>query len=586
MHPAAPPASQSGGTREGTVVYMSPVDMSQPLPRAIADAYLDAFVELNPFMATELGMDIGRDKLPDLSPDGAQAVADLALRTLAQLDASEAAGGLQAEEERRCARLLRERLSTGLALHDAKEHLRSANTFISPAHRLRSVFTVMPLNDEEDWLAVAARLRAVPEALAGYRACLETGLAQGLPSGPLQIAANIRQFTQWVGEAGGDGGSWFTGLVAAGPESLGRELRAAAAAATGGFASLRDWLRDSYGPAVVDAPDAVGRERYLLGARHWNGANLELDDVYAWGWEEFLRIHREMIAVADRVLPGASPQEAARHLGEHGEAIDGADAVRRYLQELLDQVMDDLDGTHFDLAEPVRRVEARIAPAGSAPAPYYLPPSMDFSRPGTTWLPLREGERFPLWDLVDMWYHEGVPGHHLQFAQWAYVSGRLSRYQASIGRIGANTEGWALYAERLMDELGYFTDPGRRLGFLSLQLLRAARVILDIGMHLELRIPNRSPFRPGEVWTREIGREFFAVYNGMDPALLDGEIIRYFGLPGQAVTYKLGERAWLAGREAARARRGAEFDLKAWHMAALSQGSLGLDDLADELSRL
>lgn len=565
---------------------MSALDAPHPLPRAIADAYVDAFAELNPLVATELGMRIGRDRLPDMSPDGAQAVADLAVRTLTQLDACEAAGGSWTEEENRCARLLRERLSTGLTLHDAKEHLRAASTLMSPIHRLRSVFTLMPLDDEEDWAAVAARLRAVPEALAGYRTGLAAGLAQGLPAGPMQIKANIDQYTQWVGEAGGEGGSWFTGFVAAGPESLSRELREAAAVATEGFVSLRDWLRDSYGPATADAPDAVGRERYLLGLRHWSGSDPDLDDVYAWGWEEFLRIHQEMIAEAHRVLPGASPLEAMKFLGEHGEAVRGVDAVQRYLQDLLDQVVDDLDGTHFDLAEPVRRVEARIAPTGSAPAPYYVAPSMDFSRPGTTWLPVYGKERFSLWDLTGAWYHEGVPGHHLQLAQWTYVSDRLSRYQTSIGKIGANTEGWALYAERLMDELGYYKDPGRRLGFLNNELLRAARVVLDIGMHLGLRIPKHSPFRPGEIWTGAIGREFLAAYNGMDPILLDGEIIRYFGLPGQAVIYKLGQRAWLAGREAARARRGAEFDLKAWHMAALSQGSLGLDDLTDELSRL
>ena len=85
----------------------------------------------------------------------------------------------------------------------------------------------------------------------------------------------------------------------------------------------------------------------------------------------------------------------------------------------MDEAIDALDGTHFDLAEPVRRVEAMIAPPGSAAAPYYTRPSQDFSRPGRTWLPTLGRERFPLWDLVSTWYHEGVPGHHLQLAQWA-----------------------------------------------------------------------------------------------------------------------------------------------------------------------
>ncbi len=90
----------------------------------------------------------------------------------------------------------------------------------------------------------------------------------------------------------------------------------------------------------------------------------------------------------------------------------------------------------------------------------------------------------------------------------------------------------------------------------------------------------------GRPWTPELAREFLGEHSGADPAFLDSELVRYLGLPGQAISYKLGERAWLDGRAAARRNRGDAFDLKAWHMAALSQGSLGLDDLAAELARL
>jgi uncharacterized protein (DUF885 family) len=275
-----------------------------------------------------------------------------------------------------------------------------------------------------------------------------------------------------------------------------------------------------------------------------------------------------------------------RHLDEHGQAVEGVDAIRDWLQNLMDEAMADLDGTHVDLAEPIKHVEAMIAPPGSAAAPYYTRPSLDFSRPGRTWLPTLGETRFPLWGLVSTWYHEGVPGHHLQLAQWVHVADQLSRYQVSLGSVSAMTEGWALYAERLMDELGYLTDPAFRLGYLDAQIMRAIRVIVDIGMHLRLRIPADETFHPGEVWTPDLAREFFGAFNGRDAAFLDSEIVRYLGMPGQAIGYKLGERAWLAGRDAARAAQGADFDLKAWHMAALSMGSLGLDDLADELARL
>ncbi|MET9877809.1 DUF885 domain-containing protein [Actinacidiphila glaucinigra] len=557
-----------------------PDTTGSPLPRRIADAYVDAVTELDPITATYLGVRTGQDRLPDFSPAGLEAQAELARRTLADIDAAE----VPDDDERRCARLLRERLTAELAVHEAGEGLRAVSNLHSPVHSVRGVFMLMPTGTDEDWAAVAARLRAVPQALAGYRASLEEGVARKLPAGPRQVATVVEQLGEWLGEDAD--ASWFAQFVKEGPEALRSELDGAAAEATAAVAGLRDWLRDTYAPAVEGTSDAVGRERYARWARYWTGSDLDLDEAYAWGWEEFRRIEAEMRVEAEKVLPGATPMEALAHLDEAGEAIEGVDAVREWLQGVMDEAMAALDGTHFDLAEPVKRVESRIAPAGSAAAPYYTSPSLDFSRPGRTWLPTLGRERFPVWDLVSTWYHEGVPGHHLQLAQWAYVADRLSRYQATLGQVSANAEGWALYAERLMDELGFLTDAGRRLGYLNAQMLRATRVILDIGMHLELEIPQDSPYRPGETWTPELGREFFGRFNGLSDAMLDSEIIRYLGMPGQAIGYKLGERAWLAGREAARKAHGDSFDPKAWHMAALSQGSLGLDDLVDELSKL
>jgi uncharacterized protein (DUF885 family) len=359
-------------------------------------------------------------------------------------------------------------------------------------------------------------------------------------------------------------------------------------------ADIRDFLRDVYAPLAEGTPDAVGRERYATAARRWTGSDLgaggALEEVYAWGWAEHRRILAEQRIEAEKVLPGATPMEAMRWLATNGPAVEGVEEIRARLQTMMDDAIVAMDGTHFHLAEPVRRVEAMIAPPGSAAAPYYTRPAQDFSRPGRTWLPTQGRTRFPLWDLVSIWYHEGVPGHHLQLAQWAYVSGQLSTYQTSLGSVGANVEGWALYAERLMDELGYFSDPGERLGYLDAQQLRSVRVVIDIGMHLGLPIPDDAEGslagHRGQPWTPDLARAFLGENSGADIGFLDSELVRYLGIPGQAISYKLGERAWLEGREAARQARGADFDLKAWHMAALSQGSLGLDDLAAELAQL
>jgi uncharacterized protein (DUF885 family) len=559
-------------------------------PRSIADAYVDAVCDLDPITAASLGTRPGDDRLPDFGPAGLEAEAELARSTLAELDRAVESdpGILDDPVERGCARLLRERLGAELAGHEAGEGYRALSNLFSPIHSVRQVFLLMPTATEADWAVVARRLARVPEAYAGFRASLEEGARRELLVAQRQVDTVVGQLDEWLT------GPYFTTFVAAGPGALRAELTRAAAAADGAVAAIRDYLRDEYTLRAEGTPDAVGRERYALAARRWTGSDLGagtgLEDAYAWGWAEHRRILAEQRTEAAKVVPGGTPMEAMRWLDVHGPAVEGVAAIRERLQAMMDEAIEALDGTHFDLAEPVRKVEAMIAPPGSAAAPYYTRPAQDFSRPGRTWLPTLGRERFPLWDLISIWYHEGVPGHHLQLAQWAYVSGQLSTYQTSLGSVGANVEGWALYAERLMDELGYLTDPAARLGYLDAQQLRAVRVVIDIGMHLGLPVPDDAEGaladRRGEPWTPELARAFLGENSGADVAFLDSELVRYLGLPGQAISYKLGERAWLEGRAAARRAKGEAFDLKAWHMAALSQGSLGLDDLTAELARL
>ncbi|HLS44063.1 MAG TPA: DUF885 domain-containing protein [Ornithinicoccus sp.] len=553
-------------------------------PRQLADRFVHDLAAIDPSVATGLGLNPGDDRLPDLSPEGYQAKVDLASSVLAELDALEQSAGPDGWDdlERRCATLLRDRLGIHLEAHAAGEHLREIRNIFGPPQAVRQIFSMMPSTTAEDWSVIARRMARVPAAYRSWTQTLEEGTSRGLLAAPLQVRTVIDQLTEWADT------QWWHGFVSAGPAEVQGELVAAADTASAGTVELRDYLHDTYLPATEGTPNAVGAERYRLNARRWMGADLDLEEAYAWGWSEYQQINAQMKEVAEQILPGATPVEAMRHLDEHGEIVVGVEEVRQRLQQMMDQAIEDLDGTHFDIAEPIRRVEAMIAPAGSAAAPYYSRPSIDFSRPGRTWLPTMGRTEFPMYDLVSTWYHEGVPGHHLQLAQWVHVAPQLSIYQTSLGSSSGATEGWALYAERLMDELGYL-DTEARMGYLDAQMMRAVRVVIDIGMHLELTIPDDSPIAPGETWTPELANQFFAAHSGRPQDFIDSEIIRYLGWPGQAISYKLGERAWLAGRDAARAAheaRGEEFDLKAWHMAALSLGALGLDDLTRELGAL
>ncbi|MGH8997171.1 MAG: DUF885 domain-containing protein, partial [Acidimicrobiales bacterium] len=351
------------------------------------------------------------------------------------------------------------------------------------------------------------------------------------------------------------------------------------------YVAFGQWLRVEYLPSATPK-DPVGRERYSLAARYFTGAQLDLEDTYQFGWDELSRIEDRMRTVSEQIRPGASIHEAIEVLeSDPAKVIDGVDAFQRWNQNLIDTTIEELNGTHFDIAEPIRRCQAMIAPPGGAAAMYYTGPSEDFSRPGRTWYPTMGKTRFPLWREVSICYHEGVPGHHLQVAQVRYLSERLTRFQRLAGFTSGHGEGWALYAERLMGELGYLEDPAFELGMLSAQAMRAVRVIVDIGMHLELAIPSTERYHPGERWTPELALPFVIERSCFPEDFMASEVDRYLGMPGQAISYKVGERVWLECREAAGSRKGAAFDLRDFHRFALDLGGMGLDQLRTELER-
>jgi len=556
----------------------------------LADGYVDAAAALDPVWATDAGVTGHDDRLTDYSPDGIEARAALARQTLVELAALDAPSHL----EQLAADLLVERLDTQLAFIDAQEPFRELNNIASPVQAIRDVFDLMAYDTVEDWEVAGRRLAAVPEAVSGLIATYQEGLSRGLPAARRQAVEAGGQAASWAGR--GEDEPFFDQLaqraseVAGLPTALLAQLQSAAISATRAYAELADYLTGTYAPAASPS-DAVGEARYTSLARDFLGAEIDLAEAYQWGWEELGRIETEMVDECRRIRPGASVAETVEWLETGSDlAVEGTDALRRWLQDLMDRAMADLDGTYFDIAPPVRRVEAMISPPGGAAAMYYTGPSEDFSRPGRTWYPPPAGQtRFPLWTEMSTAYHEGVPGHHLQVAQVVHQRQQLSRF-ARMTFISGHGEGWALYAERLMDEFGFLERPEFRLGMLAAQAMRAVRVVLDIGMHLELEIPTGQPgpeaaFHPGERWTTELGRQFLTERSRHPESFVASELVRYLGWPGQAISYKIGERVWLESRAQARARHGDRFDLKAFHAYALDLGPLGLDQLRAQLAR-
>ena len=240
-------------------------------------------------------------------------------------------------------------------------------------------------------------------------------------------------------------------------------------------------------------------------ARGSLGADLDAREAYEWGWAELARIEAELAAEADRVRRGRG--RGGRPRSSTGPSSSRARTpTRHWLQDRHDEAVERLNGVVFDIPGPLRRIEAVLARGSASGAAYYTSPSEDFSRPGRTWWPLGGRDSFSTWSELTTVFHEGVPGHHLQEGA-ARLSPELSRF-AKNTFISGHGEGWALYAERLADELGWFTPPGSRLGMLSHSALRAARVVIDIGVHLDLPLPDgwRWSFEQACAVLRERGR--------------------------------------------------------------------------------
>jgi len=553
----------------------------------LANRYVDDWAALEPMGATYVGISGYDDKLTDLSPEGFAALADLDRRTLAELDTVEPSD----ERERVAKEAMQERLGLALARYDAGDVTSEMNVISSALHAVRSVFDLMPLEGEEAAGNIAARLAAIPAALKQYRATLLGAADAGHVGARYQMLEVAKQCDIWVDP---DGDNFYPGLIeraeAAGdlPASLKAQLARGAEVARAATAEFAGFLRDELAPRGAEK-QAVGRERYALASQFFLGAKVDLDETYAWGFEELARLESEMRRVAHKIVPDGSVDDAVAALdADPARSIAGKEAFREWMQTLADKAIADLNGTHFDIPEQVRRIECCLAPTSDGGI-YYTGPSEDFTRPGRMWWAVPQGiDTFSTWREVTTVYHEGVPGHHLQVAQTAVRAELLNRWQRLLCWVSGHGEGWALYAENLMDELGYLQDPGDKLGMLDGQAFRAARVIVDIGMHLELEIPKDNPFgfHPGERFTPELGYDFMRAHCRVPDENLRFEVNRYLGWAGQAPSYKVGERIWLQARDDARARKGADFDLKAFHRAALDLGSLGLDPLKAALGRI
>jgi uncharacterized protein (DUF885 family) len=538
---------------------------------AIAEDYLDEYLELVPQERVYLGRAGQEGEYSDYSPAGADALVALTKRALARIEASQ-----PTDEVDRVTKLdLTRDLTLSIAKHEAGFDQRDLNVIASPAQDLREIFDLMPTATETDWSHIAERMHNLPAAMAGYIESLRAGIAAGNVPAIRQIEENISQATKNVAA---DGFFFeFAAQGAADHSALAKQLEEGAEKSAQAYAELASFLGNELAPHAP-AKDAVGRELYALASSSFLGAEIDLDETYEWGIEELARMTEEQEAIAREIKPGASVHEAIEFLeSDPSLKLHGTKALQEWMQQTSDRAVEELGRTHFDIPAEIRTLECMIAPTQSGGI-YYTPPTDDFSRAGRMWWSVPEGvTEFDTWRELTTVFHEGVPGHHLQLGQAVYNKAQLNAWRRIAGTSG-HAEGWALYAERLMDELGYLTTPADRLGMLDGQRMRAARVVLDIGVHLEKKMPGSD-----KIWTGDDAFPFLRANVNMNEQFVRFEVNRYLGWPGQAPSYKVGQRIWEQLRDETARREGAAFDIKAFHKKALDIGGVGLDTLKTAL---
>ena len=560
--------------------------MSSTTHRSAVFAFANDVVEhdaaSDPIFATGAGVTSYDHLLPDFSPERTVRDIEATKDFLSQLSTLEASDDV----DRVALAGLRERLDARLGLLESGESSCIFGVLTSPLSEIRQVFELMPSEGPAQVAVVAQRLAQVRPALTSWRRTLEQLAQDGrLPSRRHVMGVGQQAATYAEGTYEG-----FARRLA--PESTDdSDLVVAARDADAACGELATWMVEVLALSAGDH-EACGPERYAAWSQYWNGAVLDFEELYAWGFDDLQRINARMWEIAQQLLPGAtSLAEVAAHLeADPARLIEGTDELLRRLIGFTEDAVAKLDGVHFDIDPRIRFCDARLAPEGGAAAPYYIPPSEDLSRPGTTWFPTLGATTFSWWSHASTWYHEGVPGHHLQCATSIIEAERQSRFHRLEAWTSGYGEGWALYAERLMNELGFFEDLGDEMGFLAGQALRAARIVVDIGLHLELPVPagfgSLADFGDcsGKAWTPPMAVAVLEERAIQPHEMSVSEVDRYLGLPAQAISYKVGERVWMRTREAARFRLGEDFSLKRFHAFALALGPMGLDPLEAELA--
>ncbi|RZI53750.1 MAG: DUF885 domain-containing protein [Pseudonocardia sp.] len=561
-------ADSPGQCSSDTIVTPhEPTPVRTPTPvDQLAENYLIACCELDPVDATRIGVRGFDDQVTDYSPDG---IADRVRTARAARRRLEAAAPTDDIDTVTIAAMV-ERIDSFLALADADLLVGELNVISSPLQSLRRVFDLQPTETSDDWRTLVSRLSHVPRSLDSYTEGLRARQRTAHPHPVRQVECGIDHARMSAAA--------FDILVRRGPHddsALGRDLTRAAHAASRSYLALAEILESEFAPHA-GTTDSVGREVYRLKSRSFLGTSIDLEETYDWGRATLDSIVAEQQRTADALVPGAGVRRVLELLDANPRyTLRGTDALQRWMQDLSDRTLAELKDSHFTIPREIERLECRIAPTRTGGI-YYTGPDEDLTRPGRMWWSVPSGvDRFHTWHETSRVFHEGVPGHHLQVGTAMARRYELNRWRRLANFTPGHGEGWALYAETLAVDLSLLGDPADLLGMLQSQRLRAARVVIDIGLHCALPAPSSlggGIWDPGKAWV------FLAEHCVLDEISRRHEHDRYLGWAGQAPSYAVGQRLWQQLRDDY-FRRNPEADLRQFHDRTLAVGSVGMDVL-------
>jgi len=552
---------------------MSAHDRPASAVNDMSDRFWESIIELTPTIATVYGDTRFDDRLPDPGPEGRAKARHLFESTKAEA-AAVPADGLSLEE-RITLDMMRVVCDLNLVQDDQRiDRLRVVDQLEGPQQLLPQMTLFQGADTPERLEKFIARLRAFPAYMAANRELLHEGMVSGLTAPRIVTERTIAQIDRMMAIPPEESVIVETARVASEADRQ-RILDVVRDEVYPADEAFLEGLRGEYRaasreePGLWSAPN--GDELYRTQILAWTTLELDPNDLHRIGLEELDEIEAERRKIA-RSEGFDDPIAYRAHL-----AVDPAN-IPHSRDELVARATEDIERAMAIAPRyfgRLPRATCEVRPVeeykeADAPFAYYFPPSADGSRQGIYYVNTFDLRSRTFSKLGSTTYHEGVPGHHFQIAiEMEHPDLPTFRRLGSRMVGGAYVEGWGLYSERLADEMGLFRNEAERFGMLDAMAWRAARLVVDTGIHA-LR------------WTREQGvRQMLAAGLSQTDATIETD--RYICWPGQALTYKVGQREIERLRAELQRRDGSRFDLSAFHDAVLGHGSLPLATLAREL---